>query len=94
MGRPTVTKKRSAAEPEALFVTPMLLDETQARKPMTGENHPQYQAWNEALERMMEAERRYYAAVMEGRPNDEMQSVARDLDEARARYRKIADEIG
>ena len=53
---------------------------------MAGENHPLYQAWNEALERMIEAERRYYAAVMEDRPNEEMQSVARDLDEARARY--------
>ena len=61
---------------------------------MAGENHPRYQAWNEALERMVEAERRYYAAVMEDRPNDEMQSAARDLDEARARYRRIADEIG
>jgi hypothetical protein len=61
---------------------------------MTGQNHPLYQPWSEALERMIEAERRYYAAVMEDRPNDELQSVARDLDEARARYRKIADEIG
>jgi hypothetical protein len=61
---------------------------------MTVEKHPLYQAWNEALERMIEAERRYYAAVMEDRPSDEMQPVARELDEARARYRKIADDIG
>jgi hypothetical protein len=61
---------------------------------MSVESHPLYQAWNEALERMIEAERRYYAAVMEDRPIDEMQLVARALDEARATYRKIADEIG
>ena len=43
---------------------------------------------------MIEAERRYYAAVMEDRPTDQMQSEARELDEARTQYRKIADEIG
>jgi len=61
---------------------------------MAAENHPRYHAWNEALQRMVEAERRYYAAVMADRPADEIQSVAHDLDEARASYRKIADEIG
>ena len=61
---------------------------------MAVENHPLYQAWNRALERMIEAERRYHAAVMEGRPTDEMHSVARELDEAREQYRKISDEVG
>ena len=61
---------------------------------MAVENHPRYQAWKEALERLIEAERRYYAAVMEDRPADQMQSEARELDEARTQYRKIADEIG
>ena len=61
---------------------------------MAIENHPRYRAWNEALERMIEAERRYYAAVMEDRPTEQMQSEARELDEARTQYRKIADEIG
>ena len=61
---------------------------------MAVENHHRYQAWSEALERMIEAERRYYAAVMEDRPTDQMQSEARELDEARTQYRKIADDIG
>ena len=61
---------------------------------MAVENHPQYQAWNEALERMVEAERRYYAAVMENLPPDQMYLVARELDEARTMYRIIANEIG
>ena len=61
---------------------------------MAVENHPRYQGWSEALERLIEAERCYYAAVMEDRPTDQMQSEARELDEARTQYRKIADEIG
>jgi len=61
---------------------------------MAVENHPLYQAWNEALDRLVEAERRYYTALMEERTVDEVQPAALDLDEARARYRKIADEIG
>jgi hypothetical protein len=61
---------------------------------MTVENHPLYPAWNEALDKVMEAERRYYTALLESRPSDEVQLAALGLDEARTRYRKIADEIG
>jgi hypothetical protein len=61
---------------------------------MAVENHPLYPAWNEALEHMVEAERRFYAALMEGRPSGEIQLAAHDLDGARTKYRKIADEIG
>jgi hypothetical protein len=61
---------------------------------MAAESDPRYPAWNEALEHVVEAERRYYTAIMEGRPTDEIQLVARDLDQARIIYRKIADEIG
>lgn len=57
-------------------------------------DHPQYPAWNEALERLVEAERRYHIALMEKRTVEEIQQAARDLDEARTRYRAIADQIG
>ena len=61
---------------------------------MAVESHPLYLAWNDALEHLVEAERRYYTALMGDRPPDEVQLAAHDLDEARTRYRKIADEIG
>ena len=61
---------------------------------MAVETHPLYPAWQEALEHMVEAERRYYTALMEERPSSEIQLAAHNLDEARTRYRKIADEIG
>lgn len=57
-------------------------------------DHPLYSAWNEALERLVEAERRYHIAMMEKRTVEEVQPVARDLDEARTRYKVIADQIG
>jgi hypothetical protein len=60
---------------------------------MAVEQHPQYQAWSEALERLVEAERRYHTALMEKRTVEEIQSAARDLDEARTRYQAIADQI-
>ena len=56
--------------------------------------HPQYPAWNEALERLVEAERRYHIALMEKRTVDEIQPAARELDEARTKYQAIADQIG
>ena len=61
---------------------------------MTVESHSLYPAWNEALEHLVEAERRYYTALMEERPPDEIQRAALDLDEARSKYRKVADGIG
>jgi hypothetical protein len=66
----------------------------QRENDMAVEQHPQYQAWNEALERLVEAERRYHIALMEKRTVEEIQPVARDLDEARTRYQAIADQIG
>jgi len=36
---------------------------------------------------------RYHIALMEKRTVEEIQLVARDLDEARSRYRAIADQI-
>ena len=56
--------------------------------------HPQYPAWNEALGRLIEAERRYHIALMEKRTVDEIQPAARELDEARTKYQAIADQIG
>jgi hypothetical protein len=64
------------------------------REAMAAENHPLYPAWNEALERLIEAERRFYTALMEERPSEEVQVAAHDLDEARTKYRKISDAIG
>jgi putative heme degradation protein len=61
---------------------------------MSVESHPLFQAWNEALEHLVEAERRFYSALMEERSPDEIQHAALDLDEARSKYRKIADAIG
>jgi hypothetical protein len=55
--------------------------------------HPLYPAWNEAIERLVEAERRYHMALMENRTVDEIQPAARDLDEARTRYQAIAGQI-
>ena len=60
---------------------------------MAVEQHPQYQAWSEALERLVEAERRYHIALMEKRTVEEIQPPARELDEARTRYKAIADQI-
>jgi hypothetical protein len=60
---------------------------------MEAEQHPQYPAWSEALDRLVEAERRYHIALMEKRTEDEIQQAARDLDEARTRYQAIADQI-
>ena len=60
---------------------------------MAGEGHPQYAAWSEALDRLVEAERRYHMALMEKRAADEIQLVARELDEARTKYQAIADQI-
>jgi hypothetical protein len=61
---------------------------------MTVESHPLYPAWNEALEHLIKAERRFYTALMEERPSDEIQLAAHDLDEARTKYRTVADAIG
>ena len=61
---------------------------------MAVESHPLYPAWNKALEQLVDAERRFYTAIMEDRPPDEIQQAALDLDEARAVYRKAADAIG
>ena len=60
---------------------------------MAVEQHPQYLAWSEAFEHLVQAERRYHIALMEKRMFDEIQQAASDLDEARTRYRTIADEI-
>ena len=59
-----------------------------------GKTRPLYPAWNEALERLIEAERRFYTALMEERLSEEVQVAAHDLDEARTKYRKISDAIG
>ena len=60
---------------------------------MAVEQHPQYPAWSEALEQLVQAERRYHIALMEKRTVDEIQQAARDLDEARTKYQAIADQI-
>jgi hypothetical protein len=60
---------------------------------MAAEQHSQYQAWSEAPDRLVEAERRCHIALMEKRAADEIQLAARDLDEARTRYQAIADRI-
>jgi hypothetical protein len=60
---------------------------------VAAENHPLYAAWSEALEHMVEAERRYHVAMMERRPDEEIQLAARDLDAAREKYRAIAGRI-
>ena len=60
---------------------------------MAVEQHPQYQAWSEALERLVEAEQRYHIALMEKRTVEEIQPSALELDEARTNYKAIADQI-
>ena len=57
------------------------------------EQHPHYPAWNEALDRWVEAERRYYGALMEKRSTEEIEAAARDLDVAQTTYRAIAEQI-
>lgn len=61
---------------------------------MAVEDHPRYAEWNAALERMVAAERGYYAALMDGKSPGDVEHAAIELDEARASYLKIADEIG
>jgi len=53
---------------------------------MAVEQHPQHAAWNEALERLIAAERPYHTALMEKRTYEELQPAARELDEARTSY--------
>jgi hypothetical protein len=71
-----------------------MLNRKAPENPMAIESHPLYPAWNEALEHLVEAERRFYTALMEERPAEEVQRAALDLDEARSKYRKTADAIG
>lgn len=61
---------------------------------MAVEDHPLYEQWRQALDRLIEAEQDYYAAVMSGQTDDDLQPVARALDEAREKYREIANRIG
>lgn len=60
---------------------------------MPVEDHPHYRTWNEALEQLVEAERRYHIARMEGQSEEETEPAARELDAARERYRIIAEQI-
>ncbi len=60
---------------------------------MPMEQHPHYLAWSEALDHWIEAERHYYAAIMEKRSVDEIETAARDLDGARAKYRAVTAKI-
>jgi hypothetical protein len=57
------------------------------------EDNPLFQAWDKALGRLIEAERRYHVAKIERRPEDEIQQAARDLDDAREEYRAASDAI-
>ena len=61
---------------------------------MPVKQHPKYLAWNAALEQLVEAERRYYTAVMEDRTPEEIEPAALALDDARAKYKAAADDIG
>jgi len=58
------------------------------------EDHPLFAAWERALSQLVEAERRFHLAKMEGRPESELHQPARDLDEARDRYRAVSDQVG
>ncbi len=60
---------------------------------MAAENHPLYSAWDKALGNLVEAERRYHIAKMEGRPEAEMEAAARELDVAREAYQAMSDEV-
>jgi hypothetical protein len=57
------------------------------------EDHPLFRTWSEALDRLVEAERRYHRARMEGQSEDELQPAARDLDDARESYRIITERV-
>ena len=57
------------------------------------EQHPHYAAWSEALHQWIEAERRYYGALMEKRSTEEIEKAARHLDVAQTTYRAIAEQI-
>lgn len=60
---------------------------------MSAEDHPLYRAWDEALARLVEAERRYHVAKMEGRPEGDVEQAALGLDEARRNYEAIDEQI-
>ena len=60
---------------------------------MSAEDHPLYRTWDEALARLVEAERRYHVAKLEGRPEGEVEQTARELDEARRNYEAIDEQI-
>jgi hypothetical protein len=60
---------------------------------MSAEDHPLYRTWDEALARLVEAERRYHVARMEGQPEGEVEQAARALDEARRNYEAIDEQI-
>ena len=61
---------------------------------MAVEQHPKYIVWRAALDHLIDAEQRYYMAVMEELSSSEVQVAGVVLNEAREKYRKITDLIG
>ena len=60
---------------------------------MAIENHPKFNAWNEAFERRNRAEREYLEARMLGRSQGEIDAAELELDRALAAYKLIADNL-
>jgi hypothetical protein len=60
---------------------------------MAIEDHPLYPAWRAAFDQLVEAERRYYSALMEGASEKDTEVAAGDLDAAREKYRSIAIKV-
>ena len=60
---------------------------------MAIQDHPLYAAWSAALDLLVDAERRYYSALMEGKSEAESEGTAHDLDAAREKYRSVAIKV-
>jgi hypothetical protein len=60
---------------------------------MAVEDHPLYSEWDKALNRLIEAERRYHLGKFEGQSEDDLEPAGRELDEAREAYLAMSDQI-
>jgi ribosome-binding factor A len=61
---------------------------------MPVQNHPRYDEWSRALDRLKEANDCYRAAVIGKLEKNAIDSLRFNLDDAQREYNKIADEIG
>lgn len=60
---------------------------------MAVEDHPRYDDWSAALDRLQQANELYRVAVKAGRFGQSLETVKAQLHEAQAEYNKISEEL-